>query len=107
MLVNPATNSMDNIIYDDPATDPYNNTDEVPQVDLNHSNLNMHVGSGSYDIGHLFGTTGGGVAYSYSLCNSGVKGGGYSARDLNTTSSVCCGFCGARDRTSIRRESHL
>ena len=34
MLVNPATTDNDkNIIFDDPMSDPYNNTDDIPQLD--------------------------------------------------------------------------
>ena len=50
---------------------------------INNTTLNNRVGMTSFDIGHLFGTGGGGVASSPSLCSS-QKGEGYSARGTNT-----------------------
>lgn len=69
-----------NIVHPDPATDPYNNTDSGAQLNINQTQLDTVVGAGSYDIGHLFGTGGGGVAQSPSICADGEKGKGYSAR---------------------------
>jgi hypothetical protein len=49
------------VIYTDPATDPYS-----PAAQMNNWNLQLqqtltaNVGSANYDIGHLFGATGGG-----------------------------------------------
>ena len=112
-LVNPAVNdNTRNIIFDDPATDPYNNTDqaedkaEVPatpgppptpaipatinQLRVNQETLDNRVGTANYDIGHLYGTGGGGVAASPSLCRDGrfgnpnAKAQGYSARGNDT-----------------------
>ena len=97
-LVNPAlNNNVTNIIFDNPAIDPYNNTDQaddttgnVNQLRVNQETLDNRVGTGQYDIGHLYGTGGGGVAYSPSLCRNGTlgypnaKAGGYSARGNNT-----------------------
>lgn len=83
-LVNPATNGANNIIWDDPATDPYDNTDGIPQLTINHNSLVANVGLANFDIGHLYGTGGGGVAQSPSLCSDADKGQGYSARGTNT-----------------------
>lgn len=83
-LVNPdISDEMKNIVYDDPATDPYDNTDNVAQLAINNTTENARVGATNYDIGHLFGTGGGGVASSPSICSS-QKGEGYSARGTNT-----------------------
>ena len=83
-LVNPAlNNNVTNIIFDDPATDPYDNTDSTAQLTINNTTLNNRVGTQNFDIGHLYGTGGGGVATSPSLCSS-VKGEGYSARGTDT-----------------------
>lgn len=91
-IVNPnLDNEQTNIIFDNPATDPYNNTDQaddtkgnVDQLRVNQETLDNRVGTGQYDIGHLYGTGGGGVASSPSLCNNTVKAQGYSARGTNT-----------------------
>ena len=83
-LVNPSrNNNLTNIIFDDPATDPYDNTDNTAQLTINNTTLNNRVGAQNYDIGHLFGTGGGGVASSPSVC-SPQKGEGYSARGTET-----------------------
>lgn len=94
-LVNPNTqDDARNIVFDDPATDPYDNTDNVAQLDINQTTLDNRVGTANYDIGHLYGTTGGGVATLASLCQNGTVGGntrylnakaeGYSARGTDT-----------------------
>ena len=96
-IVNPLTNSANNIIFDNPANQPYNNTDQaddiggnVDQLRVNQATLDTNVGTANYDIGHLYGTGGGGVASSPSLCRDGRFGNpnnkakGYSARNTNT-----------------------
>ncbi|MGI8787968.1 MAG: reprolysin-like metallopeptidase [Pyrinomonadaceae bacterium] len=83
-LVNPPTNNdANNIIFDDPATDPYDNSDNTAQLTINQTTIDNSVGTENYDIGHLFGTGGGGVASSPSICST-QKAEGYSARDTNT-----------------------
>ena len=91
VLVNPTfENNATNIIFDDPATDPYNNTDQaddmngnVDQLRVNRETINARLGGMNYDIGHLYGTGGGGVATGSSLCDAS-KAEGYSARGTNT-----------------------
>jgi hypothetical protein len=80
-LVNPPiTNDATNIIFDDPMTDPYNNTDSEAQLTINHNTITARVGTPNFDVGHLYGTGGGGVASSPSVCRNDSKGEGYSAR---------------------------
>lgn len=80
-LVNPPiTNDATNIIFDDPATDPYDNTDSEAQLNINQTTVTMRVGTPNFDIGHLYGTGGGGVASSPSVCRADSKAQGYSAR---------------------------
>ncbi|MEQ1643322.1 MAG: reprolysin-like metallopeptidase [Pyrinomonadaceae bacterium] len=80
-LVNPPiTNDATNIIFDDPATDPYDNTDSEAQLNINQTTVNNRVGVANYDVGHLYGTGGGGVASSPSVCAADAKAQGYSAR---------------------------
>lgn len=84
-LVNPSiTDNTKNIVFDDPATDPYDNTDNTAQLTINHNTITSRAGSTEFDIGHLYGTGGGGVAASPSLCDNASKGEGYSARGTNT-----------------------
>ena len=79
-LVNPAiTDNTTNIIFDDPATDPYNNTDQTAQLTINQTTIDTRVGIPNYDVGHLYGTGGGGVATTPSVCDTD-KAQGYSAR---------------------------
>ncbi len=84
MLVNPPVSGTSNVVYDDPATDPYNNTDAAAQLILNHTTLTARVGTANFDIGHLFGTGGGGLGATASLCDDLYKGEGYSARGTDT-----------------------
>ena len=80
-LVNPSiNNNATNIIFDDPATDPYDNTDSKAQLPINHTTITNRVGTPNFDVGHLYGTGGGGVAQTPSVCDNTDKGQGYSAR---------------------------
>ncbi len=88
-LVNPnISDETRNIIFDNPNTDPYDNTDNAKapnnQLAINQTTLDNRVTNGAYDVGHLFGTGGGGVATSPSLCAAGFKAQGYSARGTDT-----------------------
>ena len=76
-----------NIVHPDPATDPYDNSDSGAQLDINQTQLDTVIGAANYDIGHLFGTGGGGVAQSPSVCADGEKAKGYSARQPPTGDS--------------------
>ena len=83
-LVNPPiTDNAKNIIFDNPTTDPYDNTDSSnppnDQLAINQTTIDARVGAANYDVGHLYGTGGGGVASSPSAC-SAAKAQGYSAR---------------------------
>lgn len=68
-----------NTVFADPATDPYNNSDDSAQLAINQTQLDTIIGAGNYDIGHLFGTGGGGIASTPSVCST-QKAEGYSAR---------------------------
>ncbi len=61
-------------IYTNAATDPYanNSTD----IDKNTGVLDGLIGSAAYDIGHVFQSAPGGVAYLGSVCDVTQKGGG-------------------------------
>lgn len=90
-LVNPnPADDARNIVFDDPATDPYNNIDTSAELNANQMTLDQRVGTANYDIGHLYGTGGGGVASLSALCRDGrfgnpnSKAKGYSARGMDT-----------------------
>ncbi|HVF35034.1 MAG TPA: zinc-dependent metalloprotease family protein [Candidatus Saccharimonadia bacterium] len=61
-----ATNDL--IIFTDPATDPYTNTSS--DLNANQTAINSRIGAANYDIGHLVGTGGGGVAQLGSVCGT-------------------------------------
>ncbi|MFN3874221.1 MAG: reprolysin-like metallopeptidase, partial [Ignavibacterium sp.] len=63
------------IIYTDPNTDPYTNNNGSVMLSQNISNLNAVIGSSNYDIGHVFSTGGGGIAYFGCVCTSNKAGG--------------------------------
>lgn len=57
-----------NIIYTNAATDPYANTSG--DLNANQTNIDTVIGSANYDVGHLVGTGGGGVAQLNSPCSA-------------------------------------
>ena len=67
-------------IFPDPTSDPYDNTDAEEQLTINQTTVDGAVGIDNYDIGHLFGTGGGGIAQSPSVCSDADKAQAYSAR---------------------------
>ncbi len=64
------------LIYTNPSTDPYANNDPNLLVSQNQSNITSVVGTANFDIGHVFSTAGGGLAYVGVVCNSSLKAAG-------------------------------
>ncbi len=63
----------DQIIYTNPNTDPYSNDVANTLLTQNQSNLNTVIGNANYDIGHVAGTGGGGLAGLGVVCKTASK----------------------------------
>lgn len=59
------------VFYYNPATDPFSNTSS--DLNANQTTCDNIIGNANYDIGHLFGTGGGGVASLGVPCVTGAK----------------------------------
>ncbi|MBK9656326.1 MAG: hypothetical protein IPO66_13005, partial [Rhodanobacteraceae bacterium] len=68
-LVLVANNNL--LVYTNAATDPYANTSG--DLTANQNNITTVIGTANFDIGHLVGTGGGGVAGLGVVCNAGNK----------------------------------
>ncbi|MFK5877978.1 MAG: M12 family metallo-peptidase [Flavobacteriaceae bacterium] len=64
------------IIYLDGSTDPYTNNSGSAMLGENQTTIDTNIGAANYDIGHVFSTGGGGVAYLNSPCDPSSKAGG-------------------------------
>lgn len=66
----------DLIVYTNGTTDPYSNNNGGAMLSENIANLSSVIGNNDYDVGHVFSTNGGGVAFLGVICNNDFKGGG-------------------------------
>ena len=65
----------DQLIFLNASSDPYSNNSGGAMLSQNITTCNNIIGSANYDIGHVFSTGGGGVAYLQSVCQSNKAGG--------------------------------
>lgn len=66
----------DELIYLDPETDPFTNSSLSAMLNENLNTINQTIGFSNYDIGHVLGTNGGGLAQLGSVCTNGKARGG-------------------------------
>ena len=63
----------DKIIYTNSGNQPYSNGNPSALLSQNQGNLDTVIGSGNYDVGHVFSTGGGGLAAVGVVCVGGLK----------------------------------
>ena len=75
------------LVFLNSGSDPYTNSNGGSMLSQNINTCNSVIGSANYDIGHVFSTGGGGVAYLQSPCG-GSKAGGVTGKGRSTSFDV-------------------
>lgn len=71
-------NNNSNLVFTNPGSDPYSNTNASSMLSQNQSTVDSIIGNANYDVGHVFGTGSGGVAVFGSVGVTGQKARGVS-----------------------------
>lgn len=69
----------ESLIYLDSDTDPYTDGESLDMLIENIGNVPPIIGNDAFDVGHVFGTGGGGIANLGNICNDDEKAGGVTA----------------------------
>lgn len=72
----------DLLIHTDPDTDPFDDGNIQAMIAQNQTLCDQKIGTGGYDIGHVLGTSGGGLANIGSVCKPATKARGATAASM-------------------------
>jgi hypothetical protein len=72
------------LVFTNPGSDPYSNNDAYAMLGQNQTKLDAVIGPGNYDLGHVFSTGGGGLAYLRSVGKAAIKAGGVTGSPAPT-----------------------